>query len=170
MNSDCEKFTYDSSIFFDDDELCGWDSSFLAEYFPDFNTFLTSATAKRIETLKRKAHTYIILNSGSHFDANHLSFIQYYLRHIVSIIQNEKWPKLIVETLPRTPSVILSDYRAKFRDAVGQYCQESGISFLDNFELSANLIPYDGKHFRLLFYLQKVLILLNFLKSETQTC
>ena len=144
---DCKQYIRESSIIFEDEELCGYRSSFLAEYFPDFNTFLTAATIKRIETLKNIENTYIILNSGAHFNANSQSFIQYYLRHVVDMLRGMKWPKLIVETLPRTPSVLLSDQRWAFSDDVKRFCKENGIIVFDNFQLSANLMPYDGKHF-----------------------
>ena len=170
LNPDCKEVTFDSSIFLDDEELCGFGGSFLAEYFPDFNTFLTSSTSKRIETLKDIENTYILFNSGAHFNANPQSFIQYYLRFIVEKLRDLKWPKVIVETLPRTPSVVLSDQRGAFRQAVAQYCHENGIFLLDNFEIASNLLPYDGKHFRLPFYLQKIEVLLNFLRLQMETC
>ena len=170
LNSDCRQYTRKSSIFFSDDELCGNQNSFLAEYFPDFNTFLTSATRKRIETLYDIENTYIILNSGYHFNANPMSFIQYYLRHIVGMLRGKQWPRLIVETLPKTPSVVLSDQRWAFHSDVNKFCKENGITVFDNFPLSDRLMPYDGKHFRLPFYLQKIKILMNFLTVQTNAC
>ena len=167
---DCKQYTRESSFVFEDEELCGFETSYLAEYYPDFNTFLTAATRKRIETLKNVENTYIILNSGTHFNANSKSFINYYLHPISDMLRGMDWPKLIVETLPRTPSVLLSDQRGAFSDDVKAFCKEHGITVFDNFQLSANLMPYDGKHFRLLFYLKKTQILLNFLTAQIQHC
>lgn len=170
LNQDCKQFTYDSSIFFDGGEVCGYRDAFLVEYFPDFNTFLTSATGHRIQTLKGMQNTFVILNVGAHFNANPQSFIQYYLRPLTDMTKEMKWPKLVVETLPKGPSMILSEKRRAFRDAVVNHCTEHGVSVLDNFDLSTNLMPFDGKHFRLPFYLQKLQILLNFLRIQKQSC
>ena len=166
----CQPYTYESSIFFQNRELCDLGSSFLAEYFADFNTFLTSSTRRRIETLKDLENTYIVISSGAHFNANPKSFIQYYLSHILDMIQGAQWPKLIVETLPKTPSNVLSDQRRSFSSQVKQFCEEHDLLVFDTFQLSNNLMPYDGKHFRLPFYLQKIKVLLNFLRIETEAC
>jgi len=166
----CQPYTYESSIFFQNGELCDMKSSFLVEYFADFNTFVTSTTQRRLETLKDLENTYIIMSSGAHFNANPKSFIQYYLSHVLDTIEGKKWPKLIVETLPKTPSIVLSDQRASFSSQVKEFCDQHDIHVFDTFQLSNNLMPYDGKHFRLIFYLQKIKILLNFLRIETETC
>lgn len=170
LNSDCHKIVLESSILLDDKEACGFGSEFIAEHFPDYNTFLTSRTRERIVSLYNITNTYIIMNAGAHFSANQKSFLNYYLKYFTDVLTGHHWPKLIVEGLPKTPSVLLSDQRGLFADAVKDFCSKSGLVFFDNFSLTTNLMAYDGKHFGLPYYLLKVRVLLNYLLKKSQNC
>ena len=170
LNSDCQKITLESSILLDDKEACGFGLEFIVEYFPDYNTFFTARTRERIVSLYNITNTYMIMNAGAHFNANSKSFLDYYLKYFTDALSGNHWPKLIVESLPKTPSVLLSDQRGLFGDAVRNFCGKSGLAFFDNFSLTSNLMAYDGKHFGLPFYLLKVRILLNYLQKKSQDC
>ena len=154
-------------------DFCNTKDQFYLEYYPDFNTFLTSSTRNRIKELQSTfANSFIILSMGIHFNSNHNSFLNYYLKPIIDLKKSNhgEWPKLIVETLPTVPSVIISDARWNFRENVKNYCKAENIYVFDNFELTKNLMPYDGKHFGMPFHLLKVKILLNFLNEVKTIC
>ncbi|XP_065066280.1 uncharacterized protein LOC135692067 isoform X2 [Rhopilema esculentum] len=170
LNEDCHTIVEDSSIRLEDPDSCGYNNAFLVEYYPDFDTFLTSRTTERIKSLFKVKNTYIIFNGGVHFNANSQAMLNYYLRYVVDLLKDQKWPKLIVETLPKTPSVVLSDQRRRFKNAIVEFCSKHKIPVFDNFELGTNLQSYDGKHFSLPYYMQKVHILLGYLKETTEPC
>ena len=170
LDPECRHFVYDSSLLVQDRTECGFASDFLLEYFADFQTFLTSRTSKRMNSLLGLENTIVILGAGLHFDSNEQSFIDFYLSRLSDITKNSTWPKLIIETLPKVPSVTISDRRRTFRDAVTKFCKKRSLFVLDNFDLTTNLQPYDGKHFGLTFQMLKVNILLGFLNQDWTVC
>ncbi len=170
LNPSCKQFTIKSSIQMDDTGVCGFQTDFLVEYFGDFNTFVTKETEERITSLVNITNSYIILNAGAHFNSQWGSFIDYYLSYIALLLKDVEWPKVIVESLPRVPSVTISDQRGLFRDSVRKFSKDNKMLFLDNFNLTNNLLPFDGKHFGVNFHRLKVNILLNLLKKQSEEC
>ena len=158
LNNVCKRYIFTTSRHV---LTCDGNLKTTIEYVSDYYTFATEKIRKLINKLSKISDSYVVLSLGTHFNADHKTFIEHYLQKSVGASRN-KWPKFIVEDLPAVYSKKASMKREEFNDAILTYAAtKTNMEVLKNFNLSKNLQSHDGRQFGLKFNMLKVNILLH---------
>ena len=151
--------------------FCGKDSSsssFEILYYPHFDTFISKTVEKDLEKLHDGANTYIVIGSGTHFNSDYRSYIQYFFEYMVKLKNKRQWPHYIVETLHDVLSPESTAKRRRFNDMVARKANQLGVDVFDNTQLSIGLETFDGRRYGMAFHSLKARILMHYFYNKLE--
>lgn len=170
LNKNCRHYLVKNSK--EVENFCSGEySDFHVEYHADYLTYLGKKSTKIITDLHGVKKTFVVLGAGTHFNSDHNSFVNYYMRSLLAIIRKRGigWPKFVLETLPNVYSYKSNERRWRFNQAIENFLQQE-LSVFDNQMMTDNLESHDGRTYGLKFNILKVNILLHHLYNTNPKC
>ena len=141
-------------------------ASFEVSYFPHFDTFINKKIENDLKKLHDATNTYIVVSSGTHFNSDYRSYIQYFFEYMVKLKNKRQWPHYIVETLHDVLSPESTAKRRLFNEKVIRKASELNVDVFDNTHLSKGLETFDGRTYGMAFHSLKARILMHYFYNK----
>ncbi|KAK6174647.1 hypothetical protein SNE40_017883 [Patella caerulea] len=146
-------------------DLCGGKFKLMFNYF--FSSVSGTHFVNRIKTIKAAPKSLVVFGVAIHDKYNTSTIKKKYIEPVVKTKGKNKWPKLLWTT-PHSPGILNVGSRLTVFNFISQMdpiLKKYKVPTFNTFNMTENMMSFDGNHYGLGINIWKIQILLNYIQE-----
>ncbi|KAK6174645.1 hypothetical protein SNE40_017881 [Patella caerulea] len=146
-------------------DLCGGKFKLMFNYF--FSSDYGAGFANRIKTIQNKPKSLVVFGIATHDKFNVRNIENRYIEPVVKTMGNKTRPKLLWAT-PHSPGILNVGSRLTVFNFISQMepiLKKYKVPTFNTFNMTENMMSFDGNHYGLGINMWKIQILLNYIQE-----
>ena len=158
--------------------ICNGKVNFNLDLVENYKKYLPDKDMQQIRSYLGRKNSYVVLAVGLHYRLDLDKVIEVYVKKVLDVIQLEGngWPKVVWMGIHAVPNFLLMNPLfdnpgiTKFNAKLHEYLRTRNVDVIDTFDMSKDLLSYDGLHHGIGLNFLKIQILLNYLEERYERC